>query len=262
MASFTLTDDTTEVSQATLHAGGTKRLHLAGVGGDRKVLSVDSTNTSVIAQTLLALFNGPKGIWTVDLQARSTGSAEVQAKLKGAIATKVAITVVEKLVLPAESAEEGMLARLLLAEAHSPGQSGSDAAESKTAMQWMRVVLANRLNNGPERFNAKGAKTLLDIVKAPKQFEGFHDYPKLGKGQSTRIEEIVRIANSDSDPRQEKYAQFLQNALELAASKTLIADPCPTGLYGWRTAGSATPGGDFVKYGDPLSGNQFYTLTK
>jgi len=262
MASFTLTDDKTDVSKTTMHAGGTKRLHLAGVGGDRKVLSVDSTNTAVVAQTLLALFNGPKGIWTVDLQARSTGGAEIQAKLKGTVAAKFAITVVEKLALPAESTEEGMLARLFLAEAHGPGQSGYDAAESKTAMQWMRVVLANRLNNSPERFNAKGAKTLLDIVKAPKQFEGFHDYPKLGKDQSTRIEDVVSIANSDSDPRQEKYATFLQNALDVAASKTLIADPCPTGLYGWRTAGSAAPGGDFVKFGDPLSGNQFYSLTK
>lgn len=262
MASFTLTDDRTEVSQATMHTGGTKRLHLAGVGGDRNVLSVDSTNGTVAAQTLLALFNGPKGIWTVDLQARSKGSAEIQAKLKGAVVAKLGLTVVEKLALPAESTDEGMLARLLLAEAHGPGQSGYDASGSKTAMQWMRVVLANRLKNSPERFNARGAKTLLDIVKAPRQFEGFQDYPKLGSDQSTRIDEIVSIANSDSDPRQGKYAQFLQNALEVAGSNTLIADPCPTGLYGWRTAGSSSPGGDFVKYGDPQSGNQFYTLSK
>jgi len=262
MAGFTLTDDRTEVSKATMHTGGTKRLHLAGVGGDRNVLSVDSTNSAVVAQTLLTLFSGPKGIWTVDLQTRSKGSAEIQAKLKGAVVATIAVTVVEKLVLPAEATEQGMLARLLLAEAHSPGQSGYDASKSKTAMQWMRLVLANRLNNSPERFNAKGAKTLLDIVKAPKQFEGFQDYPKLGSAQSTRIDEIVSIANSDSDTRQEKYAQFLQNALEVVASNTLIADPCPTGLYGWKTAGSHPPGGHFVKYGDPQSGNQFYTLSK
>lgn len=263
MAGFTLTDDRTEVSKATMHTGGTKRLHLAGVGGDRNVLSVDSTNGTVATQTLLALFSGPKGIWTVDLQARSKGSAEIQAKLKGAVVATIAVTVVEKLVLPGEATEEGMLARLLLAEAHSPGQSGYDVSESKTAMQWMRLVLANRLNNSPERFYAKGAKSLADIVKAkPEQFKGFQDYPKIGADQSKVIDDIVKIANSDSDTRQEKYAQFLQSALEVASSKTLIPDPCSTGLYGWRTAGSDPPGGDFVKYGDPQSGNQFYTLSK
>ena len=262
MANFTLTDDRTEVSSATMHVGGTKRLHLAGVGADQKVLSIDSTKGSVAAQTLLAMFNGPKGIWTVDLQARSTGSAEILAKLKGVVVAKVAVTVVEKLVLPTDSTEAGMLARLLLAEARSPGQAGYDASASKTVMQWMRVVLANRLKNNPERFNAKGAKSLADIVKAPKQFEGFQDYPKLGTDQSGRIADIVTIANSDSDIRQQKFAQFLQNALEVATSTTLVPDPCSTGLYGWKTAGSPAPGGDFVKYSDPQSGNQFYTLTK
>jgi hypothetical protein len=264
MASFTLTDDRTEVSKATMHTGGTKRLHLAGVGGDRSVLSVDSTNSTVVSQTLLTLFSGPKGIWTVDLQAKSKGSAEVQAKLKGAVVATIAVTVVEKLALPAEATEEGMLARLLLAEALNPGQQGYDASKSKTAMQWMRIVLANRLNSSnPEKFYAKGAKTLADIVKArPEQFKGFQDYPKIGADQSKVIGEVLNIANADSDRRQEKYAQFVQNALEAASSKALISDPCPTGLYGWRTAGSDPPGGDFVKYGDPQSGNQFYTLSK
>jgi len=264
MASFTLTDDRTEVSKATMHTGGTKRLRLAGVGGDRSVLSVDSTNSTVVSQTLLALFSGPKGIWTVHLQARSKGSAEIQAKLKGAVVATIAVTVVEKLALPAEATEEGMLARLLLAESTNPGQPGYYAWKAKTAMQWMRVVLANRLNySNPEEFYAKGAKTLADIVKAkPEQFKGFQDYPKIGADQSKVIDDIVNIANSDSDTRQEKCAQFLQGALEVASSKTLIPDPCPTGLYGWKTAGHKPPRGDLVKYGDPQSGNQFYTLSK
>ena len=70
------------------------------------------------------------------------------------------------------------------------------------------------------------------------------------------------FANDDNDPRQDRYARFLQDALEVAARKTLIQDPCPSGLYGWRTAGSSEPGGGLVKWGDPLSGNQFYTLKK
>lgn len=262
MAKFTLTNDKTEVREATMHVGGSKRLHLAGVGGDKKVLQLDSSSPAAVTPTLVALFDGPKGIWTVKLSAKAKGKAEIQAKVKGAAVAKVAVTVVEKLVLPAASGEEGMLVRLFLAENLSPDQTGYDAAKSKTAMQWMRLVLANRLKNNPAQFGAPKATTITDIVKAPGQFAGFEKYPTLAADVSARIDAIVSIVNDDSDARQDRYAQFVQTAMDVAKSTTPVPDPCSTGLYGWRTAGSGSPGPRFVKYGHPLSGNQFYTLKK
>jgi hypothetical protein len=261
MGKFTLTDDRTEVTAVTLHAGGTKRLHLAGVGADLKKLSVDSSNPAVVTAKVVALFNGPKGIWTVDLSAKAKGSADVKATLGGNPAAALAVTVAEKLELPAASSEEGLLARLLLAESINPGMPGYDAAKSRTGMQWMRVVLANRLKD-PGSFGAKGATTVREVVTAPGQFAGFEKYPALGSKQEKVITAVLATANDDSDARQEKYARFVRDALEVAQSKSVIADPCPTGLYGWRTVGHGSPGKGFAAYGGPLSGNQFYTLGK
>ena len=42
----------------------------------------------------------------------------------------------------------------------------------------MRLVVENRLAyKAPAVFGAKGAKTITDIARAPKQFEGFESYP-------------------------------------------------------------------------------------
>gem|GEM_PF-4971710 len=84
----------------------------------------------------------------------------------------------------------------------------------------------------------------------------------------SRIKKILDLANSNNDRRQLKYRSFVENALTTAKPKLvkgvakpkLIKDPNPNGLYGWRTAGSGSPGGRFVAFGRALSGNQFYTL--
>ena len=208
---------------------------------------------------LRALYDGPKGIWTVEIRPKGKGAADVRASLKGAVVATLKVTVLDKLELPAASTEEGMLARLLIAENRGPGDPDFDAVAARTGMQWMRVVLANRLKN-PGLYNAAGAKTLTDIVKAPGQVKGFGDYPVIATTQANLIAEIVRIANNDSDPRQDNYSRFVQDALDVAKSKTLIPDPCPTGLSGWRTDGSDPPGGLQVDFGQPLAGNQYFTL--
>jgi len=262
MARFTLVDDKTEISAAKMHVDGKKRLHLAGVGGDRKVLQILATKPMVVTASIVALFNGPKGIWTVDLKAKTIGSSEIQAKLSNKPVAKLAVTVEEKIQLPAATTEEGLLVRLFLAESRTPSESGYNASEAKTGMQWMRLVVENRLKNNPKQFGAPGAKKILDIVKAKGQFHGFENYPNLSAAQQSRINDIVNIANKDNDTRQEKFAAFLSSALEVAKSKSAIKDPCQTGLYGWRTAGRGSPGGRFVEYKTPMSGNQFYTLKK
>lgn len=260
MAKFTLVDDKTEITAAKMHVDGKKRLHLAGVGSDRKTLQVLSTKPNVITADIVALFSGPKGIWTVDLKSKAKGSAEIQAKLNDKIVAKLSVNVEDKIQLPAATTEEGLLARLFLAESRTPSETGYNAAEAKTAIQWMRVVLENRLKNNPKQFSAPGAKTILDIVKAKGQFHGFENYPTLSAAQQARINDIVTIANNDNDTRQEKFAEFLTNTLEVAKAKSAIKDPCPTGLYGWRTAGRGSPGPRFETFKTPKSGNQFYTL--
>jgi hypothetical protein len=238
-----------------------KQLRLHHVGGEKKMLQLNSTDVKVVTVNLQALFDGPKGIWTVSLLAKAKGKADIEAKYRGVAVAKVAVTVLDKLVMPGAAGEEGLIVRLLLAENLAPGQPGYDAADSKKSMQWMRVVLANRLKNNPAQFAAPDAKNITDIVKAKQQFEGFEKYPTLNAKLSARINEIVQIANNDNDARQERYVQFLQDALDVAKGP-LITDPCPTGLYGWKTDGSTPPGGRFEKYSAPLSGNQFYTLGK
>jgi len=264
VAKFTQVDNKTDVSQASMFLDGerdSKQLRLHEVGGDKKNLQLDSSNAKVATAALQALFDGPKGIWTVKIIAKAVGNADIEAKLKGVAVAKLAVTVVDKLELPGATSEEGMLVRLFLAENLSPGQPGYNASDSKKSMQWMRVVLVNRLNNEPGQFNAPGAKTISDIVKAKNQIEGFEKYPTLGANQSARINEIVKIANNDNDARQDLYVRFLQDALDAAKGKP-IKDPSSTGLYGWRTSGSGSPGGNFEAYLTPLSGNQFYTLKK
>lgn len=261
MASFTLLDDRTTVTEVTLRTGGRKRLHLAGVGADKSALQVLALHAALVTPSVVGLFDGPKGIWTVELLAKqSKGKSEIQAKVKGTLAAKLGVTVVDRVDLPSADTTEGLLVRLLLAESRNPDQSGYDAANSKTSMQWMRLVLVNRLNNNPAQFNAPGATEIKNIVTAKGQFEGFEEYPKLSSKVTGRLGDIVRIANDDSDGRQEKFARYLQDALDVAKSPTLPADPCPTKLFGWRTAGSSSPGGRFVAYDGPLAGNQFYTL--
>src|SRR5262249_33530897 len=153
---------------------------------------------SVVVGSVVALYDDRQGIWVVDLVAKAKGKGEIQAKLKGAIVAKVAVEVTDRLDLPGAASQEGLLARLLLLESISPEMSGYDVAKSKQGMQWMRLVLANRLAK-PEPFLAKGAKTIEDIVKAKNQFEGFGNYPTLTSKLDARLADVIKISNDDND---------------------------------------------------------------
>jgi hypothetical protein len=166
--------------------------------------------------------------------------------------------------LPAKNTVQGAVARILLAEARDPGNSQYKAEDSKTAMQWMKVVLQNRLNNKPAQFMAPHAKTLIDIIKARGQFAGFSNYPNYSIKVSDRLQAILDIANAAKDQRSADYTVFVQNAIDVANSPT-IADPSRAqypnskGLSAWRTAGTKSPGPRFSSYKD-LAGNSFYLL--
>ena len=124
-------------------------------------------------------------------------------------------------------------------------------------MQWMRLVLVNRLQHNPAQFAAKGATSITDIVRAKGQIQAFGDYPDIGVDQRARIENVIAVANDDNDPRQNAFAAFVNTAIKVATDPVV---PDPTGpdsfLSGWMTVGYS-PGDNSIKFGAPLMDNQF-----
>lgn len=195
----------------------------------------------------------------LELKAEAAGvvtlSAENAKKVK---AGPIEITVKERLELPSAITEEGALVRLLLAEAPSPFAAGYSALTAKSGMEWMELVIANRLDLKSALVGSAGAKTYFDVIKAPRQFEGFSGYPTLGSKQAKNIQDIVDIANDGTHPKQKLFEAHVRAAIEVSGKGT-ITDPCPTRLLGWRTAGASGPGGDFTLF-QSFAGQDFYTI--
>ena len=170
--------------------------------------------------------------------------------------------------LPPRSDVSGAVARLLLSEAQGPASPFYVQANTFMSMQWMKVVLNNRLNNDPAQFLAPHAKTVIDIIRAPNQFAGFRHYPNYDVDLVNRLQSYVDIANSAKDKRQQSYAIFINGAIQVAnaapipdpsSSPFILTNRTVLGLFAWRTIGAPSPGGRFSKYRD-LAGNTFYTI--
>lgn len=174
------------------------------------------------------------------------------------VAGPIVVTIEEKIALLDEKTDAGLLLRLLLAETPSPDMSSYSEADVETVMTWMRVVVNNRLAKPSARYGSAGAKKIIDIVRSPRQFEGFEQYPSLAAEITERLDKMVRIANDSGDGRREKYRSFIAAALKVAALPS-VSDPSATGLYFWRTSGSGAPSKD-AKVFRTLMGNTFYTL--
>jgi hypothetical protein len=176
------------------------------------------------------------------------------------------VKVVPRIELPPLESEEGMVARLLLAESLTPNYGNFDNAKVLEGMRWMYLVLQNRLsfsNLGEFSVPKGGARNLFSIIKAPGQFAGFEGYPNnIGGEQLKHINEILGIANKGGLVKFEQYRKHVENALDIASGRIpLVSDPCPTGLYGWRTANAKHPGSNFEFY-KLYAGQDFYTLKK
>ena len=167
--------------------------------------------------------------------------------------------------LPDRNSVEGAVARVVLIEARGPAHTKTYVeADSKQSMQWMKVVLVNRLNNNPAQFMASGAKSLIDIIKAPGQFAGFENYPIYDQTLADNLQDVIDIANSVKDSRAGVYKQYILNGIDVAthaaiADPAKAADPKSTGIFAWRTGNSGSPGPRFKAF-KLLAGNQFYTL--
>ncbi len=157
--------------------------------------------------------------------------------------------------LPDRMSNEGVEARILIAECPAPSNGTYSLILAAEAMHLMDAVLWNRLKT-PGPFLARGAKSLIDIVKARGQFKGFENYPDYSAGIKQNIQDAINIANNSNDPRSTKYADFVNKAIEIAKS-SYYSDPSPGKLVAWRTANSGSPGKGFLLY-KTLLGNDFY----
>jgi len=195
----------------------------------------------------------------LEFKADAAGTVSVSAEnAKGVKVGPLAITVKEKLVLPSAITDQGALVRLLLAEAPSPFAAGYSSLRAKSGMEWMELVVQNRLDLKSALVGSAGAQTFIDVIKAPHQFEGFSGYPTIGTKQQRNIDEIVAIANDGTHPKQKQFFDHVTAAIEVSGKGT-ITDPCPTKLLSWRTAGASGPGGTFVLY-QSFAGQDFYTI--
>jgi hypothetical protein len=216
-----------------------------------------TSNSAVVSVGKSTLFDGPRGIHVVKLDAKKTGSAVITGTAKSGGSAKLSITVVDKFQLPARNTTEGLVARLLLAETTTPANSKYTLADAATCMERMILVLNNRLKN-PGQFASRGTR-IEDIITAPGQFEGFEAFPKNYAKVIPRIQGILDKANDNTVASQGAYQAHLDKAIELATKHSSpISDPSTTELIGWRTAGHGSPGPNFVAFDPPLMGIQFF----
>ena len=159
---------------------------------------------------------------------------------------------------PAPKLEPVAETRLLMAECRGPASAGYSLADAKACMEFMDLVLWNRVDN-PQPFLAK-ANTLVAVLTAPGQFAGFQTYPNYSAAIVKRLQDILNIANSPKDKRAQAYTDFINAAIDIAARSTTIPDPSPGAVTAWRTAGSGSPGQGFTFFRTIL-GNSFYYVT-
>ncbi|WP_437717104.1 hypothetical protein WMF45_12245 [Sorangium sp. So ce448] len=192
--------------------------------------------------------------------ATTSGSAAVTvtAATRSGIQATLRVAVDVAVELPDPATEAGAVARLLLSEARGPSHADYLAADTLESMVWMQRVLENRLASDPSQFGARGAKNLIDIIRGANQFDGFSDYPNYDQGVRRRLQQMVNIANNDNDRMQSDFQSFIQNAIDVARLRVAVRDPSSTGLFGWRAAGTGSPGPRFSRF-RTLAGNTFFT---
>jgi len=267
MARFLRMDGSSLPARMTLIGGNTLWFKVSGLGPDRKHLRIASSSPAARVSVVSARDSNVEqklklDIGDVRIATRATLTAHTQGGAPDHATQGVEIQLEPALALPPAGDETGMLARLLLAEAKGPGQPGF-VSQSRTllSMQWMRHVLLNRLKFGPRFFGAGNAGTLAALIVAPKQVEGFEQYPTLAGNLNRNLQDLARIANDATDSRHIATREFVKDAIEVAKGTKPGSDPCPTGLYAWKTAEAKSPGRNFVKFATE-SGNDFYTLTQ
>jgi hypothetical protein len=154
--------------------------------------------------------------------------------------------------LPDAKTNAGLEVRIFICETRKPHKPGYKLQEAILAMQYMDLVLYNRLIS-PGVFSAKGAETIFNIIKAKYQFQGFSNYPSLPSVYVKQLNEFMEQLNKgDSD-----YLDFYNAELKIANSNKRMANPSSGYLSGWVTHGKKIKGKLFHFFKD-LQGNDFY----
>ena len=182
----------------------------------------------------------------------------------------------DNLSLADANSDEGSLSRLIFQEAtslarfgnaFSPTTSGAGFALSNynAELQSVAAVVLNRvdvlntrsdLNTG---FGSRGA-SVADVVYSRGasgiQFAGFT--PKgISDGISKRIDNTLKGSSNSSE------CSKLKDAIDIARNYRRGTNSTLDQLYAFRTAGSSSPGGNFVRIDGLLgSGNDFYQLSQ
>ncbi|GKT24498.1 hypothetical protein [Acidovorax sp. SUPP3334] len=258
-------------SVLTLVVGNKLRVKLEAIDKRQKLVAVsDIPNLLDVSSS----HNSRADSWAFVVTALREGNAKLAIQVQqGAGAPLltitpplVSITIRKPVSLPDAASDAGMLMRLFLAEAPAPqtwrDTGVKDIEDAKQGMRMMRRVLHNRLNSGkPQDFGAPNARSLTDIVRASAhgvQFKGFDQYPKLGGGQEKVVNGVLALVNDATNLGwNAQYTAFYNAALEVA-TENLAPDPSPTGLFGWRTAGSGAPSREFSEF-KTSGGNTFFT---
>lgn len=262
----------------TLVVGNRLTLKLEGLGPDKRHIVVKSSITAPLdieqkgndSQREQAITLTAKQAWpllSLEAYEKTSGARIDQCKRPETLrcVTSVQITIVEPLQLPAENTDAGALARLLLAESISPGADYPGSADSLRAMQWMRIVIENRMRfKDAQYLGDPTPRTITGVIKSHKggeQFKNFSGYPVIGNVQNKTINDNLKFANDGTHGGFSAYRLHVQNVIAVATGVSISADPSSSGLYAWRTAESGSPGNNFVFYKN-FGGQSFYMLTE
>ena len=240
-------------------AGGTLPLKYIPAAGEKLPATVQAAPAAQVTVKAILARPGPNFL-TFTLHFVKAGEAQLWAGASPVPkqGEAVAIKVLTAVAWPQAGTQADALQRLFVAETPAPGTGGYTDVDAEKAMTWMLIVLRNRLAKASALVGSAGAKTLIDVIRAKNQFEGFSDYPTLSSKVAGLLSAKLAIANDPADSRSEAMRRFFAIAARVSAL-VQVSDPCSTGLYFWRTQGSGAPSADTTAFAT-LLGNTFYTL--
>lgn len=180
----------------------------------------------------------------------------IAAASGGVAATPLPVEVLAQVALPAIGSEVGLWTWLFLAEVRSPMQAGYSAKDVAESMALIRLVVENRRKKPSGRWSSQGARSNADVVRVPGQFEGFNGYPNLPAKITTRVADMVAIANDASHKDFAAVRAHIMTAIRIG-TEPVVGDPTKTGLYWWNTEGAPRPGTGIVLH-KAIMGNNFY----
>ncbi len=273
MATWLRNDGSLIGAQITLVAGNALPFKVSGLGPNRRHLILMSSHRSV--RIVPVSVNHANTEQRLRLEVGECGvSCQQMARVETYVSDEhghplrrdfdtppLDVQILPKLELPPAMTETGVLARMLISENAGPeSMRFVSLNEARDAMQGMVIVLRNRLKLGARHFAAgRDASTLEALIKAPNQVDGFEKYPDIVHKQKDLIDKVIKNSNDGTHKLNKQYRDYVEIALAVARGELTSIDPCPTGLYAWRSKGAKPPGDNFVKFATK-GGQDFYTL--